>query len=876
MSILRLSDFCAKPFEPQRVEIKVISGTGDSPADGCPISAVTNFGLLRRLAVAEGSLVLIRRWTPLGQLEGNGKDESGTNNARICNDFQNVSLLWQKKQQITIAVRLFAVHDMNDNRDESKDTIYIHLLTAINLGIVPTLSSDGTDEEPSAIDEFVVAPELRRIQELPVAQNVTLRQWGRPLQLPSLFQSKRANNKSKTLSSSNSNDAWAAPTCFLQPGKLVAVSQHDSGDDAGTATVSYYQIVEVLSDTDKDAGMEQSLWVNKYVHKPDVKTLSDNISYALFRSDRNTLYRFETMARPWNSPRLPSLFGHSSPPPPHPNVSQFLQAMRLPATATPSQRILVALGAQLEHDIDCAVRTAATHLGRQCLVVQGLAAHAHRCTGLVRSASLVDKLAGMKIALDQAFKAAPCVLLVMDFDLEFTRQDIRLCHDEESRFWSILTSSVNGIELTATLDHGLAEVPSVIVILSMTQMPPRGPLLEHLIWEPIRLLRPDSAYGKFLWNRVKAPPLAGMWSLLQGRTAEEITELAQQVAEVASFLDGEEIDAMSLLQTQIEKLNKQGRSQTSMSLIPQVKWGDVGGLDHVRNEILETIELPLRYPKLFSTSTAGRSGVLLYGPPGTGKTLVAKAVANECGLPFVSIKGPELLGTYVGESEANVRAVFTHARKLARQSIPKCAAILFFDELDSLAPRRADVGGGGGASVMDRVVATLFAELDRPRGEGDCNIYCIGATNRPDMLDPALLRPGRLDRIVYLGLSDLDRRKILEVHLSKLKLQEDLCQMVELVHEKLASKHLSGADLASVASNALMLATQRLCDQAEAEAMVVEMTVEEILALWDRDKLEPIVQVEDLIAAAEDLSPGMDENQLAQYEEMRNQMESNR
>ena len=170
--------------------------------------------------------------------------------------------------------------------------------------------------------------------------------------------------------------------------------------------------------------------------------------------------------------------------------------------------------------------------------------------------------------------------------------------------------------------------------------------------------------------------------------------------------------------------------------IPKVTWDDVGGLQNVKKDILDTIQLPLEHPELFASGMKKRSGILLFGPPGTGKTLVAKAIATTLSLNFLSVKGPELLNMYVGESEANVRRVFQRARD-ARP------CVVFFDELDSVAPKRGAKGDSGG--VMDRIVSQILAELD---GVGDGNnsagdVFVIGATNRPDLLDPALLRPGR-------------------------------------------------------------------------------------------------------------------------------------
>jgi peroxin-6 len=156
-------------------------------------------------------------------------------------------------------------------------------------------------------------------------------------------------------------------------------------------------------------------------------------------------------------------------------------------------------------------------------------------------------------------------------------------------------------------------------------------------------------------------------------------------------------------------------------------------------------------------------GILFYGPPGTGKTLLAKAVATECSLNFLSVKGPELLNMYIGESEANVRRVFQRARD-ARP------CVIFFDELDSVAPKRGEKGDSGG--VIDRIVSQLLAELDGVNGDGDGSgdVFVIGATNRPDLLDPALLRPGRFDKLLYLGISEDDesQAKIIQALTRKL------------------------------------------------------------------------------------------------------------
>nr|XP_055073593.1 peroxisomal ATPase PEX6 [Misgurnus anguillicaudatus] len=230
--------------------------------------------------------------------------------------------------------------------------------------------------------------------------------------------------------------------------------------------------------------------------------------------------------------------------------------------------------------------------------------------------------------------------------------------------------------------------------------------------------------------------------------------------------------------------------------IPSVRWQDIGGLQQVKKEILDTIQLPLDHPELLSLGLR-RSGLLLYGPPGTGKTLLAKAVATECSMTFLSVKGPELINMYVGQSEENIREVFSKA---------KCAApcIVFFDELDSLAPNRGHSGDSGG--VMDRVVSQLLAELDGLHSSGD--VFVIGATNRPDLLDQSLLRPGRFDKLVYVGINkDKESQlQVLKAILRKFKVDSSV-SLSEVVD--CCPSHLTGADLYALCSDAMMCAIKR-------------------------------------------------------------------
>ncbi|CDJ37807.1 peroxisomal-type ATPase, putative, partial [Eimeria tenella] len=179
-------------------------------------------------------------------------------------------------------------------------------------------------------------------------------------------------------------------------------------------------------------------------------------------------------------------------------------------------------------------------------------------------------------------------------------------------------------------------------------------------------------------------------------------------------------------------------SDTSTANIPEVHWADVGGMEDAKEHIRQLITLPLKHPKLFSNARL-RSGCLLFGPPGTGKTLLAKAIATECDVNFISVKGPEVLNKYIGESEKNVRDIFAKAR-----ACQPC--VLFFDEIDALLPRRGKASDSGG--VLDRVVAQVLAEMDSLPPK----VFVIGATNRIELLDGAALRAGRLQRLVYVGV----------------------------------------------------------------------------------------------------------------------------
>ena len=225
---------------------------------------------------------------------------------------------------------------------------------------------------------------------------------------------------------------------------------------------------------------------------------------------------------------------------------------------------------------------------------------------------------------------------------------------------------------------------------------------------------------------------------------------------------------------------------------PNVRWDDIGGLEDVKQELREVVEWPLKYRKVFEHMKAEiPKGILLYGPPGTGKTLLAKAVATESEANFISVKGPEFLSKWVGESERAVREAF----RKARQAAP---AVIFIDEIDAIAPTR---GTETGTKVTERVVSQLLTEMDGL--EPLHSVTVIAATNRPDLLDPALLRPGRFDRLVYVPPPDEKARlEIFRIHTRGRPLADD----VDLEELARRTEGYTGADIAAVVNEATMLA----------------------------------------------------------------------
>ncbi len=275
--------------------------------------------------------------------------------------------------------------------------------------------------------------------------------------------------------------------------------------------------------------------------------------------------------------------------------------------------------------------------------------------------------------------------------------------------------------------------------------------------------------------------------------------------------------------------------------IPNVRWSDIGGLENAKQELMEAVEWPLKYPEAFKeVGIKAPKGILLYGPPGTGKTLIAKAVANESKANFISVKGPELLSKWVGESEKHVREMFRKARQVA-------PCVIFFDEIDSLAPRR---GGIGDSHVTERVVSQLLTELDGLEELKD--VVVIAATNRPDMVDPALLRPGRIERHIYIPPPDREARKeIFRIHTKDMPLTDDVS--IDELAEK--TEGYSGADIEAVCREAGMQAIREFIGSSDQESI--------------RDTVKRIrVHRRHFEKALEKVKPSLTEEDIKRYEQI--------
>ncbi|TNN19104.1 Transitional endoplasmic reticulum ATPase isoform 1 [Schistosoma japonicum] len=443
---------------------------------------------------------------------------------------------------------------------------------------------------------------------------------------------------------------------------------------------------------------------------------------------------------------------------------------------------------------------------------------------LINGPEIMSKLAGesesnLRKAFEEAEKNAPAIIFIDELDAIAPKRE--KTHGEVER---------RIVSQLLTLMDGLKQRSHVIVMAATNRPNSVDPALRRFgrFDREIEIGIPDSI-GRLEILRIhtKNVRLAKDVDLVQianeahGHVGADLASLCseaalQQIRNKMDLIDLEDdtIDAevlnslavtMDDFRWALGKSNPSALRETTVE-VPNVTWDDIGGLENVKRELQELVQYPVEHPdKFLKFGMTPSKGVLFYGPPGCGKTLLAKAIASECQANFISIKGPELLTMWFGESEANVRDIFDKARQAA-------PCVLFFDELDSIAKARGgSVGDAGGAA--DRVINQLLTEMDGMSAKK--NVFIIGATNRPDIIDGAILRPGRLDQLIYIPLPDEPSRvNILKANLRKSPIAKD----VDINFLAKVTHGFSGADLTEIC--------QRACKQAIREAIEAEIRAE--------------------------------------------------
>ncbi|XP_073978263.1 transitional endoplasmic reticulum ATPase TER94-like [Rhodnius prolixus] len=434
---------------------------------------------------------------------------------------------------------------------------------------------------------------------------------------------------------------------------------------------------------------------------------------------------------------------------------------------------------------------------------------------LINGPEIMSKLAGesesnLRKAFEEAEHNAPAIIFIDELDAIAPKRD--KTHGEvERRIVSQLLTLMDGLKqsthvlvMAATnrpnsIDPALRRfgrfdreidigIPDVTGRLEILRIHTKNMKLTHAVDLEKIALETHGHVG------------ADLASLCSEAALQQIREKMDVIDLEDDQIDAEVLDSLAVSMDNFQyALGKSSPSALRETVVevPNVTWEDIGGLENVKNELKELVQYPVEYPEKFLKFGMQPSrGVLFYGPPGCGKTLLAKAIASECQANFISIKGPELLTMWFGESEANVRDIFDKARAAA-------PCVLFFDELDSIAKSRgANVGDAGGAA--DRVINQILTEMDGMSAKK--NVFIIGATNRPDIIDSAILRPGRLDQLIYIPLPDEPSRKAIlmaSLRRSPVSRDVDLGYLAKMTHG------FSGADLTEICQRACKLAIRQ-------------------------------------------------------------------
>lgn len=422
-----------------------------------------------------------------------------------------------------------------------------------------------------------------------------------------------------------------------------------------------------------------------------------------------------------------------------------------------------------------------------------------------------DSEKALREVFDEATKAAPAIIFIDEIDSIAPKRS-QVHGEAEKRLVAQLLTLMDGLNSRA---H--------VVVIAATNRPEA---IDEALRRPGRFDReivigvPDeSGRREILAIHTRGMPLGDKVDLKElartthGFVGADIAALAREAAieAVRRIMPQIDLEARTIPPEVLENLSvtredfiealkriQPSAMREVMVQVPNIGWADIGGLDEAQLKLKEGIELPLKNPEAFhKLGIRPAKGFLLYGPPGTGKTLLAKAVAKEAEANFISIKSSDLLSKWYGESEQQIARLFARARQVA-------PCVIFIDEIDSLVPARGSGGGFGEPQVTARVVNTILAEMDGM--EELQSVVLIGATNRPTLVDPALLRPGRFDELVYVGTPDTaGREHILGIHTSKMPLTDD----VSLADIAERTERFTGADLEDVVRRAGLIAIRK-------------------------------------------------------------------
>ncbi len=450
---------------------------------------------------------------------------------------------------------------------------------------------------------------------------------------------------------------------------------------------------------------------------------------------------------------------------------------------------------------------------------------------------------------DEAAKSAPSIIFIDEIDSIAPKRD-QVSGEAEKRLVAQLLTLMDGIEPRQNL-----------VVIAATNRPEA---IDEALRRPGRFDReivvgvPDqNGRREILGIHTRGMPLtegvdlddlarrtygfvgADLAALTREAALEAVRRIMPKIDLAEATIPTEILDALSVEPSDFENALKRVQPSAMrevMVQVPDVTWDDVGGLDAARDRLREGVELPLKHPDAFKRlGIRPAKGFLLYGPPGTGKTMLAKATARESQANFISIKSSDLLSKWYGESEQQIARLFARARQVA-------PTVIFIDELDSLVPARG--GGMGEPQVTERVVNTILAEMDGL--EELNNVVLIGATNRPNLIDPALLRPGRFDELIFVGVPDTaGRRRILAIHTSKMPLAKD----VDLESIARRAERFTGADLEDLTRRAGLTALRRGLDSAEVTMADFETALVETRASVTDEMLADYERIQDTLKA---------------------------